>query len=128
MFRACAALSTATAANTMAKSKQAKTAKSRDFVQQPTPPAQDDDESEDVEMSDESEAEIVVDGELEKDETEEELERLVFGDSTAFRDGLRDFDPEAGDEDIAGYDATTGLEGLDDAQVGQTYLWAYEAL
>ncbi|CAK1367395.1 putative U3 small nucleolar RNA-associated protein 18 [Cercospora beticola] len=101
----------------MAKSKQAKAVNSHDVIQQPTPPAQDYDESEDVEMSDESEAEIVVDGEPEKDETEEELERLVFGDSTAFRDGLRDFDPEAEDENIADYDATTGLEGLDDAQL-----------
>ncbi|KAF2211230.1 hypothetical protein CERZMDRAFT_98544 [Cercospora zeae-maydis SCOH1-5] len=68
-------------------------------------------------MSDESDAGIVVDGEPEKDETEEELERLVFGDSTAFRTGLRDFDPEAEDEDGVDYDATTGLEGLDDAQL-----------
>ena len=104
----------------MAKSKQAKAAKKQQqIVQQPTPPAQDSDEemNEMVEDEDESEAEIIVDGEIEKDETEEELERLVFGDSTGFREGLRDFDAE--DISEPDYDATTGFEGLDDAQVGQ---------
>ena len=99
----------------MAKSKQKKVAK-RQEAQQPTPPMQDEDESEEEEA--ESEVDIIVDGELEKDETEEELERLVFGDSLGFREGLRDVhmeDAEDGDEDE---DATGGMEGLDDAQVG----------
>jgi hypothetical protein len=106
----------------MAKSKQARAAKKQqEIVQQPTPPAQDSDgEMQEMveEEDDESEAEIIVDGEIEKDETEEEeLERLVFGDSTGFREGLRDFDAE--DTSEPDYDATTGFEGLDDAQVGQ---------
>ncbi|KAI5363876.1 putative U3 small nucleolar RNA-associated protein [Septoria linicola] len=102
----------------MAKSKQGKAAKKQqqEVVQQPTPPVQDDDMDVDVE-EDESEAEIVVDGEIEKDETEEELERLVFGDSVGFRDGLRDFDREDEQDEAADNDATTGLEGLDDAQL-----------
>jgi hypothetical protein len=75
-------------------------------------------------MDDESDAEIIVDGELDKDETEEELERLVFGDSAAFREGLKDFTLEEyhehEDEGEHDGDATTsGLEGLDDAQVGR---------
>jgi U3 small nucleolar RNA-associated protein 18 len=68
----------------------------------------------DDESQDESDVEIKVDGEIEKDETEEELERLVFGDSAGFKAGLRDFDNE---DDVEEED-DTGLEGLDDAAVG----------
>lgn len=99
----------------MAKSKQMKVAQ-RQEVQQPTPPMQDEEESEEEDV--ESDVDIIVDGELEKDETEEELERLVFGDSIGFREGLKDVhmeNAEDGDEDE---DATVGIEGLDDAQVG----------
>ncbi|KAF7185774.1 putative U3 small nucleolar RNA-associated protein 18 [Pseudocercospora fuligena] len=92
----------------MAKSKQVKASKRQEIVQQPTPPAQDE------EMEDESDVEIVVDGEMEKDETEEELERLVFGDSAGFREGLKDFDAEEVEEQE---EDGTGLEGLDDAQL-----------
>lgn len=102
---------------TMAKSKQAKVAKKQEeSVQQPTPPAQ--------EASDDgSDVEFVTETELEKDDAEEELERLVFGDSEGFRDGLRDFklddeDAEEGEEE--GGDAENGLEGMDDADVGGT--------
>uniref|UniRef100_A0A2D3URM3 Related to UTP18 Possible U3 snoRNP protein involved in maturation of pre-18S rRNA n=1 Tax=Ramularia collo-cygni TaxID=112498 RepID=A0A2D3URM3_9PEZI len=79
-----------------------------------------DEDDEDVEMNDEeegdsgeeseSEVEIMLDNEIPKDETEAELERLVFGDSGAFREGLKDFNPD-GEED----DGVGGLEGLDDA-------------
>jgi U3 small nucleolar RNA-associated protein 18 len=97
----------------MAKSKQAKaTKKQEETVQQPTPPAQ--------EGSDEgSDVEFVTEAELEKDEDEEELERLVFGDSEGFREGLRDFKLDDGeDEDDGGEsDAQDGLEGMDDADV-----------
>ena len=69
----------------MAKSKQAKAArKPEETVQQPTPPAQEGSEEG-------SDVEFVTEAELEKDEAEEELERLVFGDSEGFREGLRDF-------------------------------------
>jgi U3 small nucleolar RNA-associated protein 18 len=87
----------------MAKSKQAKAAKKQEeTVQQPTPPV-----------------EFVTEAELEKDEAEEELERLVFGDSEGFREGLRDFklDDDEAEEDGDESDAQDGLRGMDDADV-----------
>lgn len=102
----------------MAKSKQSKIVKKQETVQQPTPSSHDEDDGQD----EESDVEIEVgDGELEKDETEEELERLVFGDSSAWREGLRDSAPREGEEQEQD-DGTTGLEGLDNAQVGQIAL------
>jgi len=83
-------------------------------VQQPTPPMQEESEAE-------SDVEFKLDGEPEKDDTEAELERLVFGDSAAFREGLKDFaleQQEADEED----EQPSGLEGLDDADVGQAHL------
>lgn len=71
---------------------------------------QEDDVEEEEEEEDESEVEIVMDNEIEKDETEVELERLVFGNSGAFRDGLKDFDQDGEEEEGMG-----GMEGLDDA-------------
>lgn len=101
----------------MAKSKQAKAAKKQEeSVQQPTPPAQE-------ASDDDSDVEFVTEGELEKDDAEEELERLVFGDSEGFRDGLRDFkldDGEADEGEEEDGDAENGLEGMDDADVGGT--------
>jgi len=97
----------------MAKSKQAKAArKQEETVQQPTPPAQEGSEEG-------SDVEFVTEAEIEKDEAEEELERLVFGDSEGFREGLRDFklgDDEA-EQDGDESDAQGGLEGMDDADV-----------
>ena len=84
-------------------------------AQQPTPPTQD-------EMDEESDVEFQLDGELEADETEQELEKLVFGDSAGFRQGLRGFaldEEEQEEEDGA---RQTGLEGLEDADVGQGHL------
>lgn len=53
------------------------------------------------------------DDEMEKDDVEEELERLVFGDSAGFREGLRDFGGAAVDDDTE--DAQDGgLEGIAD--------------
>lgn len=69
------------------------------------------------EDEDESEEDAELDGEAEKDETEEELERLVFGDSIGFREGLKDF--ALGEAEDERYAEATGLEGLDDADVGQ---------
>jgi len=96
----------------MAKSKQAKaTKKHEQTVQQPTPPAQEESDAG-------SDVEFVTNGDLEKDGAEEELERLVFGDSEGFREGLKGFklndeeDNEGEDSDAQG-----GLEGLDDADV-----------
>ena len=72
---------------------------------------------EDVEedANSESDVEFNLDGDLEKDDTEEELEQLVFGDSVGFRERLKSFR----DEDEAEDQDATGLEGLDDADVGQ---------
>ncbi|EMC96077.1 hypothetical protein BAUCODRAFT_148911 [Baudoinia panamericana UAMH 10762] len=76
-------------------------------VQQPTPPTHDDD--------DESDVDIVVDGAEGKADAELELERLVFGDSAAFRAGLAELvQPEEESVDAEG---TTGYEGLDDADL-----------
>lgn len=100
---------------TMAKSKEAKaTKKHEETVQQPTPPVQEESDAG-------SDVEFVTEGDLEKDEAEEELERLVFGDSEGFREGLKDFklndeDAEEGEDS----DAQGGLEGLDDADVRGT--------
>jgi len=97
----------------MARSKQAKAArKQEETVQQPTPPAQEGSE-------DGSDVEFVTEAELEKDEAEEELERLVFGDSEGFREGLRDFklDDDKAEEIGDDSDAQDGLEGMDDADV-----------
>lgn len=97
----------------MGKSKQTKVSKKQEkAAQQPTPPAHDgSDEGSDVE--------IVTEGALEKDEAEEELERLVFGDSAGFREGLKDFnlddgEAEEGEDESASED---GLAGMDDADV-----------
>lgn len=102
----------------MSKSKQAKAAKRQQVVQQPTPPAQDEEMEDEVE----SDVDILVDGELEKDESESEeeleLERLVFGDSAGFREGLKDFALDAQEDAEESVDDASGLEGLDDAQVG----------
>lgn len=66
----------------------------------------------------ESEVESDVSSELEKDEVEEELEHLVFGDSAGFRERLKSFPQEDGVEG-ENEQGVTGLEGLDDAEVGQ---------
>ncbi|KAK4548952.1 hypothetical protein LTR36_008725 [Oleoguttula mirabilis] len=84
--------------------------KEREMVQQPTPPTQ-------GESDEESDVDIVLDGEPAKDDVEQELERLVFGDSVGFRDGLRDValvEGESADEDEEG---ATGFQGLDDADL-----------
>ena len=71
-----------------------------------------------MEDQDDSEVEFEVGSEPEKDDTEEELEQLVFGDSAGFRERLKDFQQQDGKEHEEEQD-TTGLEGLDDADVGQ---------
>lgn len=66
---------------------------------------------------DESDVEFNLESDVEKDEIEEELEHLVFGDSAGFRENLRSF-PQEDAADNAEDHATTGLEGLEDAEVG----------
>ncbi len=91
----------------------------RSAVQQPEQSGSEEEEEVVYEQeSDNSDVEFEVDPEPEKDETEEELEQLVFGDSAGFRRGLTAFaNDQDGEEEDA--QADTGLEGLDDADVGQ---------
>ncbi|KAK3671755.1 U3 snoRNP protein [Recurvomyces mirabilis] len=67
--------------------------------------------------SDDSDVEFVLDGEPERDESEQELERVVFGDSAGFRQGLKDVVLVDVDEDEESKIPTTGLEELDDADL-----------
>lgn len=85
------------------------------MVQQPTPPTQ-------GESEEESDVDFELDGEPEKDDVEQELERLVFGDSAGFREGLREVALGEAESDGEDEDAATGFEGLDDADVGQARL------
>jgi hypothetical protein len=69
------------------------------------------------ESEEESAVDFVMGGEPEKDEEELELERVLFGDSAGFRQGLGQI--AAIDDEPAGEDeGTTGLQGLEDADVG----------
>ncbi len=72
--------------------------------------------AEEQEESD-SDVEIEVEEEIQKDDTEQELERLVFGDRAGFKDSLAKFSAEQ-TVAIPETDENTGLEGLDDADVG----------
>lgn len=87
-------------------------------VQQPTPPTMD-------EAADESDVEFQLDEEPERDETERELERLVFGDSAGFKEGLnvaaQDDEASEQDEEDDEEGQPSGMEGLDDAAVGQKH-------
>lgn len=74
-------------------------------------PREDEDEEMEEEVDDEEE-------ESDKDDAEIELERLVFGDSAGFREGLKGSAlalREEGEDD----EQTAGLDGLDDADVGE---------
>lgn len=102
----------------MPQAKESRPPKKVDFLQQ-APSGTSDEESE---AEQESDVEINVDGEPEKDETEQELERLVFGDSAGFRDGLRESSDVEVEDSEQEEEGATGLEGLDDAQVGQIAL------
>lgn len=65
-----------------------------------------------------SDIEFAIDEDAEKSETEEELERIIFGDSAGFRQGLKNSALERVDQEESSDDAT-GLEALADADVGQ---------
>ena len=85
--------------------------------------SQEDAEEEDVsevaeDDYDEPDVDFDMESEAEKDETEEELEQLVFGDRAGFRERLKGFPQQDALEGAAEQDGT-GLEGLDDAEVGQ---------
>ncbi|MCJ1484023.1 hypothetical protein MMC06_004191 [Schaereria dolodes] len=92
--------------------------------QQPTPPTQDE-LSEDTSMAEEDDS-------MEKDETELELEKLIFGDSAGFQEGLKlyrqedieldspdDEESEAGDDGAGDKEENVeqGLETVDDADL-----------
>lgn len=90
-------------------------------------PEEPDDSSEHDEVEEGSDVEFELDAEPEKSEGEEELERLVFGDTAGFKENLKSSalaKAESEDSD----DGITGLEGLDDADVGQAFKtsrWPY---
>lgn len=72
---------------------------------------------EDVEMGSDGPEEEFEDDEDYKDETEIELERLIFGDSAGFRKGLKGGALQAQDEHDE--EDEMDMNGLDDADVGQ---------
>ena len=82
-------------------------------------------DEEEVQIGDTIYEDDVESEEDEKDAVEEELERLVFGDSVGFRDGLRNFNAAEGlsREGVAGLDEDEdeegGLDDIADADVGQ---------
>ncbi|KAK5115496.1 hypothetical protein LTR62_001155 [Meristemomyces frigidus] len=79
-------------------------------LQQPTPPTNEEDDSD---------VDFVLDGEGGKDETEEWLERAIFGDSAGFRQNLKEIavvEKEDGEPEETS-EAAKGLEELDDADL-----------
>lgn len=103
----------------MPRQRSKKLAASRKTVQDPRPPTHHED---DQSASDNEDLEI-----LERDAEEEELDKLVLGDGSAFMaqlGGGMDVDSE-GDSDVAeglddDNDGEGGLEGIDDADVRTT--------
>jgi len=98
----------------MPSSKSRKAQALADAVQQPTPPTQD-------EFSDSYNG-LESDDPMDKDETELELEKLVFGDEAGFQEGLSTYkstqaapSPVSDDEVLQG--GGDGLAGIDDADV-----------
>ena len=69
------------------------------------PPAEDDSAPEWSEEEDHED--------LEKSDTEQELERLVFGDSVGFREGLKNFQQDYDQDVDVSLDAEVEGEGLD---------------
>ncbi|KAK4909741.1 hypothetical protein LTR28_000141 [Elasticomyces elasticus] len=105
----------------MARTKLQKPSSNRtETVQQPTPPMQDEDN---VELSGSDMPSNGSDVEIqEPDATELELERLVFGDSEGFREGIKNFstsqEVEIAYEDV---EEDGGPEGLNDADVAELF-------
>jgi hypothetical protein len=75
---------------------------------------QDDEEEEQV-FADEDEDEVMSDSSEEKDEAEQELERLVFGDAEGFKDELKSFRREtyAVEDDEEDADQLAGIADAD---------------
>ena len=73
----------------MQKGRDRKGRKKVEARQQPTPSTHD-------ELSEEADS-LVQDNPMEKDQTELELEKLVFGDDKGFREGLGSYEWENGD-------------------------------
>ena len=107
----------------MARSKKSKVSKIPEVRQQPTPPTHD-------ELSD---APGDFEGEdlIEKDKTELELEKLVFGDNVGFREGLKSYKDEDGglelsramggeEEEAVEVEEEVDLEALNDTDVFTT--------
>lgn len=98
----------------MASTKSCKARALADAVQQPTPPRQD-------EFSDSYNG-LESDDIMEKDETELELEKLVFGDEAGFQEGLSAYRstqaaPSPVSDDEVLQDGGEVLAGIDDADV-----------
>lgn len=99
----------------MASTKSRKARTLSDAVQQLTPPIQDE--------SSDSYNGLESDDPMEKDETELELEKLVFGDEAGFREGLSTYRPTQAalsplSDDEVLQDGGEGLTRIDDADVG----------
>lgn len=102
----------------MPRQRSKKLSEGRKALQQPTPPAQDEHEQDD---SDNESLDI-----MEKDDDEQELDRLVLGDEAGFMAQLdHEGTEDEGDElEESGLEAEVGLddvegnlEGVDDAEV-----------
>jgi U3 small nucleolar RNA-associated protein 18 len=106
----------------MPRQRSKKLSEGRKAFQQPTPQAQDEREQDD---SDKESVDV-----MEKDEEEQELDKLVLGDEAGFMAQLDYGDAGYKDEDLeeeADLEAEVGLdgveenlEGLDDAEVGSS--------
>lgn len=103
----------------MTRSRSRKPAKTAEATQQPTPPTQDD--------FAEVKENLDSDDPMEKNETEVELEKLVFGDDAGFLEGLRSHGQEVSQLDLGQLEESKdvdtddvedeGLEGIADADV-----------
>jgi U3 small nucleolar RNA-associated protein 18 len=101
---------------TKVRSKASREFQIPEIAEQPLVKLQDE-ESEGSDRS-EDDADMEEDGSDEEiDEDEKELERLLFGDSAGFREGLRNLDDDEDEEESGAEDEATGLEGVDDAAV-----------
>ncbi|KAI9843817.1 MAG: hypothetical protein M1837_006077 [Sclerophora amabilis] len=104
----------------MGRKKIRKPAKQHAVAQQPTPPTQD-------ELDTEMKSDVESDSPIAKDATELELEKLVFGDNAGFREGLKahtreNLDLEIGSDRDGSHDEAQeedgeGLEIIDDADL-----------
>ena len=115
----------------MTRFRSRKPVKNAETIQQPAPPTQDD--------SSDAEDHLESDDPMEKDQTEVELEKLVFGDDAGFLEGLKshrqevarlDVDQleEVGEGKDTSADEDEGLEGIADADVKSFVSTTYSTL